>query len=441
MNVATSQGLKTFNLLSIGQRGVGKTVFLAGSYAELNNSEFKNRQLWFECQDSQVQENIERILNYVVQTQEYPPPTIKVTSFGFSLKRRNWQGTQTLCHFHWRDLPGEICQSHNPEFRQLVSSSHGCCVFIDAQALVKNPAYLPALTEIIEQVTAIASLVYLNGLKYAFAIVLTKSDLIENIGDRQQQIEQQLQPLTQSLESTRATYQIFYSCIPLVKVAGVPTLLAKGAEVPLTWLAGELYNAHQSRAKLPELFPRQQAASPPTLKRLFDSSSKASTIRQLLGIYLYPSRFKSTGLALLAIAVLAGITSSAFIDYKQLLWHQTNSISDGQQPQQINNDIALFEKLVQQQPQNINLKLQLAQLYELTGEITKAETAYDRVLAQEKDNITALSRKAILLHAQGATKQSAALFSQAESAAPEEMKAKIRDLAQTTLQPSVNINE
>jgi len=42
---------KTFNLLSIGQRGVGDS--LAGSYAELHsNSQDNPQQLWFDRQDT-----------------------------------------------------------------------------------------------------------------------------------------------------------------------------------------------------------------------------------------------------------------------------------------------------------------------------------------------------------------------------------------------------
>jgi len=54
---------------------VGKTVFLAGSYAELHSPTQTDgaQRLWFDCQDSQAQENIEDILNYIGETGEYPP--------------------------------------------------------------------------------------------------------------------------------------------------------------------------------------------------------------------------------------------------------------------------------------------------------------------------------------------------------------------------------
>lgn len=54
MNHLMTNYTKTFNLLSVGQRGVGKTVFLAGSYNELHpaNTTKHPQQLWFDCQDS-----------------------------------------------------------------------------------------------------------------------------------------------------------------------------------------------------------------------------------------------------------------------------------------------------------------------------------------------------------------------------------------------------
>ena len=111
---------------------------------------------------------------------------------------------------------------------------------------------------------------------------------------------------------------------------------------------------------------------------------------------------------------------------------------NGQQPQQLNQTITLLEKLIQQRPNDLELKLQLAQLYEHKGESVKAEKVYDQVLAQAASNVDALSRKAILRHARGDLDQSKALFTKAESAAPNSMKAKIRELAQTTLQQTAD---
>ncbi len=67
--------------------------------------------------------------------------------------------------FRWWDVPGESCNLNNPEFKAIVSASHGCCIFINADALVHDKAYLLVFEDIIDQVVAIASLVSLNGFK------------------------------------------------------------------------------------------------------------------------------------------------------------------------------------------------------------------------------------------------------------------------------------
>lgn len=239
MNSETAE--PTFNLLSIGQRGVGKTVFLVGSYTELHaDSQTKYKQkLWFDCQERQVQEKLDRIVNYIFQNGHYPPPTMNITNFNFTLKRRRLLGTQTLCHFHWSDIPGEICSIHNSDFRAMVTNSDGCCVFIDAYALVhNNNIYLQYLEEIVKQVMAIASLAYLHDLKYPFVVILTKCDLLEP--SRSHQLNQFLEPLTTRLDAVKASYQTFYSLIPIVCTPDAVTLKPTGAAAPLLWLAWEL---------------------------------------------------------------------------------------------------------------------------------------------------------------------------------------------------------
>jgi hypothetical protein len=102
---------------------------------------------------------------------------MKLTNFEFSLKQNSLGKTQTLCHFRWWDTPGESCKLYNPAFQLMVLQSDGCCVFIDAQALVSNPNS-DGLEDILQPVKSIAELVYQNGLRHPFALILTKFDLL-----------------------------------------------------------------------------------------------------------------------------------------------------------------------------------------------------------------------------------------------------------------------
>jgi tetratricopeptide (TPR) repeat protein len=448
---------KTFNLLSIGQRGVGKTVFLAGSYAELHpNSQVDHSQkLWFDCQDKQAQENIENILNYIARTGQYPPPTMKITNFNFSLKRRNLWGVQTLCHFRWWDTPGEACNIQNLDFQTLVLTSHGCCVFINADELVHNQAYLQVFENIVKQVVTIASLTSQHGLKYLFALILTQCDLLGPGPLSLLQIEESLQPLITRLDAAKAHYQRFYSAIPIVSTGSTSTLRATGAAAPLLWLISELRKSDN--------FQSQPDLASGLAQGLSNSASNTSTLKKRFGLNLPSTAHRYRLILILAGVGLLGVIASIFLafdpltlgpeeaqtpegqirEYEQVLQREPDNfdalinlaklrIQLGQPDQAI----PLMEKLIQQEPESLDLHLTLAQLYELTSQEQRAEALYDEVLAKQKNNLKALVGKAVLRHAQGDTETAETLFAQAEKAAPSDLKGQVRTVAQETLQTS-----
>lgn len=291
---------KTFNLLSIGQRGVGKTVFLAGSYNQVQeNSAAKpkaalkpaptpkeQRQLvWFECQDQDMQKNLDKILHHVERTGSYPPATIKVTSFNFRLKQHSIRGVRTLCDFRWSDIPGEACDLRNSEFQDIVLTSHGCCVFINAYLLLHDPNYVATVQSIFNQVIAIASLTYQHRLNYAIALILTQCDRLPPGAATQLQLEEALQPLTMRLDDIRATYKRFYSGIPIQAIDGVPKLSGIGAADPLLWLLSTLNKYHRARQER-NLASSLNGAKPPIVSRQHHQSIVlvAITTISLLGM-------------------------------------------------------------------------------------------------------------------------------------------------------------
>jgi GTP-binding protein EngB required for normal cell division len=231
---------RTFTLLSIGQRGVGKTVFLAGSYVQLYNSQDRTQPLWFECKDSASFANIEKLLEYMARTGQYPPATLAINQFHFNLKRRTVFGPRTLCHFRWQDVPGEICNYDNPIHKQLVWQSHGCCLFLDAPALLRQKEYVESTAEAWEQVQAYAYLTSMNRLSYPFAIILTKCDLLKP-EQLQRPLDQALRPLTAELRRLRADWKVFRSSVILQRANGRPgiSIEATGPE-PLVWLVSEI---------------------------------------------------------------------------------------------------------------------------------------------------------------------------------------------------------
>lgn len=455
MDQVSGNSIKTFKLLSIGQRGVGKTVFLAGGYTELHpiRPTEGHQKLWFDCKDAREEEKIEQILNYVVQNGQYPPPTMKVTNFSFSLKSQSLSGSQTLSHFLWWDIPGEICESCNNEFRSMVQQSHGCCVFIDAYALLHKPKYVHAFEQIIEQVVVISNLVYLNNLKYPFAIILTKCDLLEPTPDNRQKLDISLQPLTTRLDAFNANYRTFYCFIPIVGQEGALSLKAKGAAAPFLWLVWELSKSYKPSLvqNLLDLatkannnaFTKQPEALDGSLQSLLKRPETNSGTKKIFGLFFLPSARKWLLVSALAIFGLVGVLgliaiNQEWISRKEPKQHQELSeIQNLRQRGQFKEATSLMEKLLKQEPARIDLRLQVADLYEITGQIQQAEKAYDQVLKQQPNNVVALTRKALLRRSLGDRATAQILFSQAEQAAPtEEMKSKIRSLAQKTMQSS-----
>jgi len=389
-----------------------------------------------------------------VPTGQYPPPTLKITNFNFSLKRHSLWGVETVCHFRWWDIPGEICNIKSPDFKAMVATSHGCCVFIDAYKLVYDNTYLQLLKEIIEQVMAIASLVQLNELKYPFALILTKCDLLKLDSIKQKQVEDNLEPLITRLNGVKANYQTFYSFIPIVQTENASTLKAKGAADPQLWLVQELNKAHnlgliKNPLSVVTLFRTRRSQVEQLvdgeLQSLFIPTEKSARVEKLLGKYLFPTNPKNLLLLALAIIGLVGIISSLFLDYKRFLQPETKNavtqehIATLLRSGDFNRALPLMEKLVALEPERLDLRLQLAQLYEFTGQVNKAEIAYDQVLTQQKNNLKALIGKAVLRHAQGDTKAALTLFAEAEKIAPTEVKAQVRAVAQKTFQSAAKL--
>lgn len=298
MKQLSKNQLKTYNLLSIGQRGVGKTVFLAGSYAELYSTDQNphQKQLWFDCQDSQELEKIEKILSYVAQNGQYPPPTLKITNFNFSLKRHSWRGVQTLCHFRWWDLPGECCNINNPDFQRLVLTSHGCCVFVNAAALIHTPTYQKILDNTLEQVIKIASIAEQHNLKYPLALIFTKCDLLISTAMLGSLDEEKVQPLFARLEAVKAQYKNFYSAIPIVYHSGSASLQAKGTATSLLWLVSELRQLDREQSQQ-ELGTR--------LMQSTNSLKKVSKLEKLYSLRLLPLTWKNIFLSLIILSILS----------------------------------------------------------------------------------------------------------------------------------------
>ncbi len=442
-----------FNLLSLGERGVGKTVFLVGSYAELNSisdldpalSNNGTPSLWFECQYNPEKELLESILNYVGQTGHYPPPTLKITDFHFAFKQRQRWGIKTLCYFRWWDIPGEYCNFENPYYQTMVLNSHSCCVFINAQRLVHDPTYTESLEILTKQVISLARLVDQNSLSYSFGLIFTQCDRLAAGAMAQLQIEEKVQGLIHALDAVSAKYQRFYSGIPIVEREGFYKLQSNGVSSAFLWLVAELYRKHtfagaktlEGSLKGEPNAEKVLSTFPPRLLLMFGGILTALLAIGAASFFLFNRPSPDTAV----VPPRGGSSTEDIQRYQELIKKNPDDVDSlvalaniYLEKGQLEQSIPLLEKIIQLQPNNVEWQFNLAKLYELSDQTDKAETIYDQMLKKDPKQFKALVGKAMLRQAKGDTQTANSLFKLAEEVAPSpEVKKKIQELSQKAL--------
>jgi tetratricopeptide (TPR) repeat protein len=439
---------KTFTLISLGSRGVGKTVFLAYNCAEVLRSNHKERDsgaLWFECVDPEFQEKIEKLVGYVVRTGQYPPPTFKIEDFVFSLKKKSLSGDKTLCNFRWLDLPGEWCNIKNLEFQSILLQSHGCCVFIDIHALLNEKLYLETVEAILNQVEAIASLVNHNNLKYPFALILTKCDLVDLSPIGLVQVEAKLIPILKRFEAIKVHYRRFYSPTPTTDQPQSDVLQLKDSKAPLLWLMTELQRLHGSEVQfnLGDSLNRVISSSINSPETALDSNNPSAAQAKSSSNWKKFKSQKTILIILLACGILSGILAlslkSNIFNSKTAVLTPKQKIQKYESVLQIDSSnreaiaqivdayldlgepdqaIVRLEKILQTSPDNVNVLLELAGLYALKGQDDAEENAYDQILKQEKNNVFALIGKAGIRKKKGDLKTAKILLDKAGKTPP-----------------------
>ncbi len=237
----------TFNLLSIGHRGVGKSVFLAGCYAQLHRSRLmQSKGKWFEPADTKSRLILRDMLDYMKRSGRYPSATMKITDLAFKVKSRELQGDFTLCEFRWADIPGEICHLDNPDFQALMRNSHGCCVFIDAAALARDDNYWEQIEETINQIEVISALAQQHNVSYFFSLILTKCDQINADAKKLAAIEKKWESLNTRLTSSHTVYRRFSTFIILVPTGNSVAINTEGTADPILWLVSELSKVYKT---------------------------------------------------------------------------------------------------------------------------------------------------------------------------------------------------
>lgn len=429
MSLLPSRKLPTFNFLTLGKRGVGKTVFFAGCYAELNNgflSQKKEQLSWFEGQHSQDKKNLHSILDYVAKTGQYPPATLKITEFNLDLKQRNRQKTTTLCHFRWYDIPGESCDLNDPVFQQLILKSHSCYVFLNSAHLVNQSTYVENLDSLLKQVISIANLQKKRNHDYRFALIFTQLDRLPNKETARLQVEEKIRPFLIALEEKNIKYIRFYSEVPIIQTDNSYKLNPTGTAVSLVWVVSELQRTYRKTLKL---FPIQLYLALAEKYGKWPMAIGVSTLVLVsaigLGIYFQqkPPNLADSPSPERQIAQHQLRLEKNPQDLETLVALSEIHINQGQ----FNEAISVMKRITQQQPYNLDWQINLAKLYELTQDHTKAEQVYDNILAQDNEHFYALLGKALLRQKDKDIPTSQQLFKQAEEVAPtKDLKDQVR---------------
>lgn len=239
---------KTLSLLSLGPRGVGKTVFLAASYKELEErlSQAKALKGWlgFNFDDERSRGNMSSLITSIERTGAYPPPTPTVNDFALRLNLGSPPlELGTLCRFRWQDVPGELCAQWNPQFRSMVMAAHGCCLFLEAPALA-NTQKLEVYSNIVDQAMAVAMLAANNRLVMPFVVVLTKCDLLEGSAGEESRLHKQLDDLLGPIVSLVPACRIVCCQVPIAFLEGRYRLQPSGCSEALLWLMQQTWQAH-----------------------------------------------------------------------------------------------------------------------------------------------------------------------------------------------------
>lgn len=293
---------KTFSLLSLGHRGVGKTVFLAASYMELKKGGSKARALkgWFgfDFDDERSRRNIGTLLAAIERTGIYPPPTATVSDFTLRLSLKlSPISPGMLCRFRWQDVPGELCAQKNHQFRSMVMAAHGCCLFIDAPALVEGADNHGVYTDIVDQAMSIAVLAANNRLVMPFAVVLTKCDALARQAGVELRLQERLDTLVGPLVALVPSCRIQCCQAPIEPLGDLYQLRPNGCTEALMWLMQQTWQAQMGawplqwvgilRALITQGSREADSLSPGTIERLVgglevphNETAKRSSLRR-----------------------------------------------------------------------------------------------------------------------------------------------------------------
>jgi hypothetical protein len=250
---------KIYTVLSIGQRGAGKTVFLAGCYQAFKNQydNQKTANIAWKCEEKESEEDIEKVLSYVARTGQYPPATLKISNFDFSLERNSGNQPEKMATIRWWDIPGESCQIYNLAFVNMALQANGCLLFLEATSLLNEQQKPDKSLKIFQ---TLIEIINHNKPDFNLGVIITKCDLV--MGDQKpwQDLQLKIQELAENLRDKQVNHRFFNSQVLIDSQQG--TLQANQALESMAWLFSQIDQQLVNFSETTNLTPEQ---STPTL--------------------------------------------------------------------------------------------------------------------------------------------------------------------------------
>jgi hypothetical protein len=219
----------------MGQRGAGKTVFLASHALGQQWDGLGDRRGAWICKDPDTQAILGKIRDFIAKTGSYPPATLKIANFDLT-----WISAETgatwadLC---WWDLPGETCQLYNPAFLSLITQASGILLFLDGEQMVEMADNVETIACTWSTELGILEILHLNRLAIPVALVVTKGDRLAGNTVNWQRLHRGIEHLRHKLGTLELNTHLFISQIPIVCEQGHFRLQPAMADSPLSWLA------------------------------------------------------------------------------------------------------------------------------------------------------------------------------------------------------------
>lgn len=184
--------MKTYNILTLGLSGAGKTVYLASLFKQLSTQ--GEQGFFLEIKENTARQKLNQYYTEIVTGESWPESTrrgeIKEWVFDCCVKTEDLK-KYSVCQFVYKDYSGallsEVAPDEAPElnfsFEEAVKEADAVLAVLDGQKLfqfMQNPAHPSVQYWTLTELPTILRLIQNCGQQQPVHFIISKWDLIEN---------------------------------------------------------------------------------------------------------------------------------------------------------------------------------------------------------------------------------------------------------------------